>query len=132
MAAAVSVGLEHLPDLVEAAAPAVAYVGVRTDAASGQGSGFAIPPDPQDPSPGVVITNTHVVKGAAGCNVLFDDGSEFDARLWVLDESTDLAILALPAAAPHTLELGPSAELRIGQPVIAIGSPFGLTGTVTA
>jgi len=126
------VGLDHLPDIVEAAAPAVAYVGVLTDSSAGNGSGFAIPPAPGDPTPGVVITNTHVVEDAARCRVWFEDGSDFEAEVRGLDGSTDLAILGLPQPAPHTLELGASTELRIGQPVIAIGSPFGLSGTVTS
>jgi serine protease Do len=78
-----------------------------------------------------VVTNSHVVDGCEECNVLLEDGSEFEATIRLSDPTTDIALLELPDALPATLDFRPLAEIRIGEPVMAIGSPFGLTGTVT-
>ena len=105
---------------------AVAYV----DAGSGSGSGFLI--DGQ----GHVVTNDHVVEAGSAYKVRFgENGSELDAKLIGKDPSTDLAVLQVDAskvpAETHPLQLAASGELRPGDEAIAIGSPFGLSGTVT-
>jgi serine protease Do len=123
--------LDQLPDLVDAVRSAVVYVGVKGPEGSGNGSGFAIEPLAGDAAPAVVITNCHVVQGAEECKVLLEDGSEFDATVRLSDPVTDIALLQLPDRLESTLELRPLAEIRIGEPVMAIGSPFGLAGTVT-
>jgi S1-C subfamily serine protease len=126
-----AVTLETLPDLVERVRVAVVEVRVSGEKGSGNGSGFAVEPAEGDGCAGVIVTNTHVVQGATTHTVRFHDGAESDATVRLMDASTDVAILALASAAPALLDLRPLAEVRVGEPVIAIGSPFGLDGTVT-
>ena len=93
----------------------------------GQGSGFVL--DRQ----GHVVTNHHVVDGATRINVTFADGKTHRARLVGSDASTDLAVIDVdaPESALAPLSLGDSDALSVGEGVVAIGSPFGLEGTVT-
>jgi putative serine protease PepD len=92
------------------------------------GSGFVI--DDQ----GHVLTNQHVVDNAESVTVRFPDGEDVDARVVGADASSDVAVLELDSVpsgiAP--VELGSSQSLEIGDLVVAIGSPFGLEGTVTS
>ena len=93
------------------------------------GSGFVIDDE------GLIITNDHVVEGATEYRVRFgEDGEPIEAKLLGTDPSVDLALLKVDPgdAELQPLELGASKDLRPGDPAIAIGSPFGLTGTVTA
>jgi S1-C subfamily serine protease len=94
----------------------------------GQGSGFVY--DNQ----GHVITNQHVVDGSQSLTVTMRDGSRYGATVVGSDPSTDLAVIKIdaPASKLKPLELGDSKALRVGDTVVAIGSPFGLEGTVTA
>jgi S1-C subfamily serine protease len=94
----------------------------------GQGSGFVY--DDQ----GHVITNQHVVDDAQSLTVTMGDGSRYTATVVGSDPSTDLAVIKIdaPASKLKPLELGDSNALRVGDTVVAIGSPFGLEGTVTA
>jgi S1-C subfamily serine protease len=94
----------------------------------GQGSGFVY--DDQ----GHVITNQHVVDGSESLTVTMRDGSRYGATVVGTDPSTDLAVIKVdaPASKLKPLELGDSKALRVGDTVVAIGSPFGLEGTVTA
>jgi S1-C subfamily serine protease len=94
----------------------------------GQGSGFVY--DDQ----GHVITNQHVVDGSQSLTVTMRDGSRYGATVVGTDPSTDLAVIKVdaPASKLKPLELGDSKALRVGDTVVAIGSPFGLEGTVTA
>ena len=126
-----AITLETLPDLVERVRVAVVEVQVSGEKGTGNGSGFAIAPAAGDASPGVIVTNTHVVEGATTHTVRFQDGSENDATVRLEDASTDVAILSLASAARSVLDLRPLAEVRVGEPVIAIGSPYGFDGTVT-
>jgi S1-C subfamily serine protease len=126
-----AITLETLPDLVEQVRVAVVEVRVSGEKGTGNGSGFAITPAEGDASAGVIVTNTHVVEGATTHTVRFQDGSENDATVRLEDASTDVAILALASEAPAVLDLRPLAEVRVGEPVIAIGSPYGFDGTVT-
>jgi putative serine protease PepD len=93
-----------------------------------QGSGFVYDRE------GHVITNQHVVDGAGSIEVRFADGSSYEARVVGTDPSTDLALLKVDAPADklEALPLGDSSELAVGDAVVAIGSPFGLTETVTS
>jgi serine protease Do len=122
---------DDLPDLVEAVRAAVVFVGVKGLEGTGNGSGFAIAPNAEDKAAAVIVTNSHVVEGCEECKVLLEDGNEFDATVRLSDRTTDIALLGLPAALGSTLDLRSLADVRIGEPVVAIGSPFGLTGTVT-
>jgi putative serine protease PepD len=95
------------------------------------GSGFVIDDE------GRIVTNEHVVDGADEFVVRFgEDGPPIDARLLGTDPSVDLALLKVDPGdvdgALRPLQLGASEELRPGQPAIAIGSPFGLEGSVTS
>ncbi len=87
--------------------------------------------NPTDTAAAVVVTDSHVVDGCEECKVVLEDGSEFDATVRLSDPTSDIALLELPERLDATLEFRQLAEVRIGEPVIAIGSPFGLTGTVT-
>jgi S1-C subfamily serine protease len=93
------------------------------------GSGFVIDED------GHVVTNAHVVEGSESVQVtLGEDGETFDAEVVGTDPSTDIAVIQVDAPADrlHPLTLGDSSTVEVGDPVIAIGNPFGLDRTVTA
>lgn len=91
------------------------------------GSGFVISSD------GYILTNCHVVDGAARVKVNASDGQTFEAEIMGLDRKLDLALLKVEAQAPLAIAtLGDSDGVDVGDGVIAIGSPFGLTQTVTA
>jgi len=94
---------------------------------SGQGSGFVI--DIQ----GHIVTNQHVVNGASEIEVDFPSGIKAWARLLGTDPDSDLAVLEVdvPEETLVPLSLGDSDQVRVGQFVVAIGNPFGLTGTMT-
>ncbi|HEU4439404.1 MAG TPA: DegQ family serine endoprotease, partial [Methylomirabilota bacterium] len=89
------------------------------------GSGFIVNPD------GYIVTNNHVVDGASQIRVKMDDGRELSGKLVGRDPKTDLALLKVEATGLPVIPFGDSAELRVGEPVMAIGNPFGLEQTVT-
>jgi serine protease Do len=89
------------------------------------GSGFIVPPD------GYVGTNFHVVRGASEIVVRLPDHSEHQARLVGGDPKTDIALLKIDATGLPTLPFGDSDRLQVGEPVMAVGNPFGLEQTVT-
>jgi serine protease Do len=92
------------------------------------GSGFIIDKD------GYVVTNNHVIEDADQIKVKLGDEKEFDAQVVGRDPSTDLALLRIQSNNHDypVVKLGDSAQLKVGQWVVAIGSPFGLERTVTA
>jgi putative serine protease PepD len=94
----------------------------------GQGSGFIYD------TAGHVVTNAHVVENGDSFTVTFRDGSRHEARLVGADPSTDLAVIKVnaPAAKLKPLRLADSDAVRVGDPVVAMGSPFGLEQTVTS
>lgn len=93
-----------------------------------QGSGFVYDRD------GHIITNNHVIEGAAEISVTFTSGSITKATIIGADSYSDIAIIKvdLPSETLHPVVLGNSTALIIGEPVVAIGNPFGLTDTITA
>ncbi len=91
----------------------------------GLGSGFVI-----DPS-GYIVTNHHVVDGAKSIEVTLNDGRKLAAKLVGSDSETDIAVLKVEATGLPTIPLGSSSALRVAEPVMAIGNPFGLDHTVT-
>jgi serine protease Do len=93
----------------------------------GSGSGFLI--DPQ----GVIVTNHHVVDGADEVLVTLSDGRKFVSKDIKSDPKTDLAIVRIETKEPLPyLQFGDSSAMEIGDRVLAVGAPFGLTGTVTS
>jgi serine protease Do len=99
----------------------------RRDARPSQGSGFIISQD------GYIITNHHVVDGAGELLVTLSDRSELVAKLIGSDERSDIAVLKIDAPYElQTVKLGDSESLKVGEWVLAIGSPFGFDYSVTA
>ena len=92
----------------------------------GVGSGFIISAD------GYVLTNAHVVEGADEVFVTLTDKREFKAKIIGSDRRTDVAVVKIEGTNLPRLTMGDSSKLRVGEWVIAIGSPFGLDSTVTA
>jgi putative serine protease PepD len=114
--------------LYKRAKAAVVEVHAAQSAGGGAtGSGFVI--DEQ----GHIVTNQHVVAGTDSVSVEFSDGSEMDAQVVGTDPSTDIAVLDVnrPAARLTPLNFASEGSLEVGNAVIAIGSPFGLEGTLT-
>ena len=92
----------------------------------GVGSGFIFTAD------GFVMTNAHVVEGADEVFVTLTDKREFKARIIGSDRRSDVALVKIEASALPTVRIGDVGKLRVGEWVVAIGSPFGLENTVTA
>lgn len=80
---------------------------------------------------GYIVTNNHLVGVASDIKVRLPDGREFPARVVGRDEKTDLALLKIAATGLPVLAFGDSDKLEVGEPIMAIGNPFGLEGTVT-
>lgn len=110
--------------VVESVSPAVLSLTGRNDQ-GGSGSGFLVTPD------GFAITNSHVVNGRSELVATTTDGDRLVARVIGDDPATDLAALRLSASDLPYGRLGDSDALRVGQLVIAIGSPLGLQSTVS-
>jgi serine protease Do len=91
----------------------------------GLGTGFVINAD------GYVLTNNHVVANASEIRVKFADGREVPGKVVGGDEKTDLALLKVEATGLPVIPIGDSGRLEVGEPVMAVGNPFGLEQTVT-
>ncbi|MDQ7909157.1 trypsin-like peptidase domain-containing protein [Phytohabitans sp. ZYX-F-186] len=113
-------------DLVGAAATALAGV-VQVRVGNSGGSGFAV--DDQ----GHIITNNHVVEGGGSVTVVGPDGRRLPAEVVGRDPGSDIAVLRVdPSSGLRPLALAQPGTTRVGEPVLAVGSPLGLSGTVTA
>jgi putative serine protease PepD len=110
-----------------------AYKGVVEITASAAGNGATGSGFVYD-SAGHIVTNYHVVRGASSITVTVYDGSKHKATLVGHDASSDLAVLKIdvPASKLHPLTLADSSSVQVGDGVVAIGSPFGLSETVTS
>lgn len=99
-----------------------------TDGGGGVGSGIVFS------QMGHIITNAHVVKDSNRTEVTFLDGRSYEAEIIGVDEHTDLAVVRVDADPDHLtpLLIGDSSNLRVGEPIAAIGNPFGLSGSMTA
>ena len=131
-----------LVEVVEAVAPAVANISAeaivrepdpyfggffsRNRRAESLGSGLVIE------SNGVVVTNAHVIEGASRILVTMADGRELEAEVLGFDQDFDLAVLKVQATGLPAAKLGDSSDLLIGETVVALGNPFGLSNTVTS
>ncbi len=112
--------------VVETVSPAVISVsGENGDGRGGSGSGFLVTPD------GYAITNSHVVNDRSKLSAETTDGDRLRVELVGDDPATDLAVIRLAASGLPVTQLGDSAALRVGQLVIAMGSPLGLQSTVS-
>jgi S1-C subfamily serine protease len=126
-----SVGLvsqdELLTAIYERVSPGVVSIQVTTDQGAAQGSGFVYDKE------GHVITNLHVVDGAQTIEVDFPSGFKVHGEVVGKDLDSDIAVLKVNAPADQLfpLTMGSGQSLKVGQTVIAIGNPFGLTGTMT-
>ena len=133
---------DNLADLIAHVSPAVVNIKVVTggaaagnpnaDATEGQGSGFIVTPD------GKIVTNFHVIEGGDKITVDFANGEEFSAVVIGTDRETDLAVLQIQATRTFDhVAFYHGADVRIGDPVLAIGNPFGIgqsssTGIISA
>jgi S1-C subfamily serine protease len=125
-------GLNSIQIYQEASAGIVTVQGTLASGGTNStvlGSGFVINYSTAD----YIVTNFHVVRGVSGITVTFQDGNAYPATVVGSDGYSDLAVLRLtaPAAEFHPLQVASSSQLVVGQPVAAIGNPFGLSGSMT-
>jgi S1-C subfamily serine protease len=111
--------------------PGVVYIASTTSQGQASGSGWVYSSD------GTIVTNDHVVEGASKVSVRFtENGDPIDAQVVGTDPSSDIAVLKIDPSKVEggvkPLQLADSKQIEPGQPAIAIGSPFGLQGTVTS
>jgi S1-C subfamily serine protease len=132
----VSPGITRKPgsvaDIAERVMPAVVSIEVRVGNSGATGSGVVI-----DGDDGYIVTNNHVVSGAADnsdaeIRAVFSDGSGSAARIVGRDPASDVAVIKVDKPGLVTASLGESKDVVVGDPVVAIGSPLGLAGTVTS
>lgn len=118
---------EMLVSLYERVIPGIVSIQVSTSSGGSQGTGFVY--DKQ----GHIITNEHVVEGQTAMQVSFTSGFKSYATLVGVDKDSDIAVIKVdaPESELFPLALGDSYQLKVGQKVIAIGNPFGLSGTMT-
>ncbi len=126
--------IERKPDSIAGIAarvsPSVVSIEVRNGSSGGSGSGFFLD------SNGHILTNNHVISLAATngatIKVMLANGKDYDAKLVGRDIPYDLAVIKIAVSDAPALQLGDSDAVQVGDGVIAIGSPLGLTGTVTS
>ncbi|MBK3528988.1 trypsin-like peptidase domain-containing protein [Streptomyces sp. MBT72] len=113
--------------VAEAVSPAIVEIGAASSAGKSTGSGVVITED------GEIVTNNHVISGAQQIQVTLSTGKTYTADVVGTDPDKDLALIKLQGASGlKTATLGDSSKVKVGEEVVAIGSPEGLTGTVTS
>lgn len=113
--------------VAEAVSPAIVEIGAASSAGKSTGSGVVITGD------GEIVTNNHVISGAQQIQVALSTGKTYTADVVGTDPGKDLALIKLRnASGLKTATLGDSSQVKVGDQVVAIGSPEGLTGTVTS
>ncbi|MEU7584138.1 trypsin-like peptidase domain-containing protein [Streptomyces sp. NPDC041068] len=113
--------------VAEAVSPSIVEISATTGQGKSTGSGVITKSD------GEIITNNHVIAGASSIKVQTNDGKTYDAEVVGTDSKKDLALLQLKdASGLKAATLGNSDNIKVGDEVVAIGSPEGLTGTVTS
>ncbi|WP_268220200.1 S1C family serine protease [Streptomyces sp. EMB24] len=113
--------------VAKSVSPSIVEIKAASSSGSATGSGVIVTED------GEVVTNNHVVAGASRIQVRTHDGKTYDARVVGTDSSKDLALIKLEdASGLKAATLGDSDGVQVGDQVVAIGSPEGLTGTVTS
>ena len=120
---------DSIADIAQHMLPTVVSIDEQGSTESGTGSGFIIRED------GYIVTNNHVVAGAANggkLTVHFADGSSKDATIVGRNQSYDLAVIKVDASGLPVASIGDSSKMQVGDTVVAVGSPLGLSGTVTS
>ncbi|MFF3347233.1 S1C family serine protease [Streptomyces sp. NPDC002779] len=113
--------------IAEAVSPSIVEISATSNSGESTGSGVIITSD------GEIITNNHVISGASSIKVTTSDGKEYSAEVVGTDSGKDLALIKLAdASGLQAASLGDSDGVQVGDTVVAIGSPEGLTGTVTS
>jgi S1-C subfamily serine protease len=113
--------------IAKSVSPTVVVIQGKTDSGDVLGSGFIVSKD------GKIVTNLHVIRDMIAASVQMANGEIFDSvSVLAVDERRDLAVLQIAGFDLPVLELGNSDELTVGEPLVAVGSPRGLEGTVTA
>lgn len=113
--------------IADQVSPSVVRIDTRTGSGQGTGSGIVLTAD------GEIATNNHVVDGATEIQVTMSDGKKYPAKIVGTDPDKDLALIKLQGASGlKPARLGDSGSVKVGDQVVAIGSPDGLTGTVTS
>src|ERR1700753_3264193 len=118
--------------VAEGLTPKVASLRVPQSRSSGRGSGESLGSAGGVTADGVLLTNAHVVGRSAGGTAVFSDGTTSAFQVVGADPLSDLAVVRVTGATPAPAELGEADGLRVGQLVVAVGSPLGLAGSVTA
>lgn len=126
---------QAIENAVKIASPAVVQINITSVSQNpfgfgsyeqqGLGSGFIITPD------GYILTNNHVVESATKITVTLKDGRDFSGQVVGTDATSDVAVVKINGSNLPTVQLGDSSQLTVGQKVIAIGNPYGLSQTVT-
>ena len=113
--------------VAEAVLPSIVTISTESRVGgAGTGSGIIIRPD------GKILTNDHVIAGSSSIKVLLDDGEQLPATVVGTDPLTDLAVLEVKASKLPALPISWNEPIATGQAVVALGSPLGLSGTVTS
>jgi S1-C subfamily serine protease len=118
--------------VAERLTPKVASLRVPQSRSSGRGYGESLGSAVVFTADGFLLTNAHVVGRSAGGTAVFSDGTTSAFQVVGADPLSDLAVVRVTGATPAPAELGEADGLRVGQLVVAVGSPLGLTGSVTA